>query len=386
MYMKHIQFIYLLLIGAVITSCGDPAAKGKQSIPAVAIVSLSVNDILDATKVNLFLKNRATSSTKESNDFFMKGVDAYKNKKALDSARYYFEHSLQQQPTPNAYYELGNVYKELKSYDKALASYKLAERMEYAPFSNILYQMAGTFALKGEPEMAAQHIEYALQSGFTDLNKINSDKDLDSLRKNSEYLFQNAVKNGTRGMSNPETLFWLQFKKQFPLPSYPVTMKGDLDPEKLSGFISYDFERFIPEMRNAKFSRDVGQSYYYAYNIGENENCTALLYAEVSHYIGDFMPKKFILATFDSKGKLIDKKRIDQFGLIEDELVDLQLGKPFEFTAKLYEMEYEKPLEEDGYWDNKIKNKKLLASYRYKIDSKGKISFSQENKTDIAVK
>lgn len=384
--MKHIQFLYLLLAGTVIISCGDPAAKGKQPVSTVAIASLSLNDILDATKVNMFLKNKPTSSSKESNDLFMKGVDAYKNKKMLDSARYYFEHSLQQQPAPNAYYELGNVYKELKSYDKALASYKLAERMEYAPFSNILYQMAGTFALKGDIEMAAQHIEYALQAGFTDLNKINSDKDLDSLKKNSEYLFQTAVKNGTRGMSNPETLFWLQFKKQFPLPSYPVTLKGDLDPEKLSGFISYDFERFIPEMRNAKFSRDVGQSYYYAYNIGENENCTALLYAEVSHYVGDFMPKKFIIATFDSKGKLLDKKRLDRFGLIDDELVDLQLGKPFEFNAKLYEMEYEKPLEEDGYWDNKIKNKKLLAVYHFKIDNKGKISFSQDRKTDIAAK
>lgn len=384
--MKHIQFIYLLLIGVAVTSCGDPATKGKQPVSTIAITSLSANDILDATKVNLFLKSNPSSSSREGNDFFMKGIDAYKNKKLLDSARYYFEHSLQQQPTSNAYYELGNVYKELKSYDKALASYKLAERMEYAPFSNILYQMAGTFALKGDLEMAARHIEYALQAGFTDLNKMNTDKDLDSLKKNREYLFNDAIKNGTRGMSNPETLFWLQFKKQFPLPAYPVTLKGDIDQEKLAGFISYDFERFIPEMRNARFSRDVGQSYYYAYIIGENENCTALLYAEVSHYVGDFMPKKFILASFDSKGKLIDKKRIEQFGLVEDELVDLQLGKPFEFTAKLYEMEYEKPLEEDGYWDNKIKNKKLLAVYRYKIDNKGKISFNQESKTDLAVK
>lgn len=385
MYMKHTSIITLIICTIFIYACGDPAAKGKSGNPPVIVSSLSLNDIFDPIKVGVFLKNNMPSS-KESNDLFLKGMDAFKNKNLLDSAKYYLEHSIQKYPTPNAYFELGNVYKALKSLEKSLESYQFAERLDYAPFSNVLYQKAGVFALKGDNELASQHIQYALQAGFTDINKFNTDKAFDSLRINEEFRFIDAIKKGTRGMSNPEALFWLQFKKQFATPSYPSTLKGDLD---LTSFkiISYDFERFVPEMRNAEFSRDVGESYYYAYNIGENEYCTAILYTEVIHYVGDFMPKKFILATFDSRGKLIDKKRIEGFGMIDEELIDLQLQKPFNFIAKVYEMEFEKPLDDAGLWENKIKNKKLLAAYQYKIDAKGTITYHQENKaSDLATK
>lgn len=384
---RIVPIIITLFVFFIVNSCGDPTTKGiVASSQAVRIIKLSVSDILDASKIHLYLKGNP-EKTKESNDLFMKGVDAYKNKQLPDSARYYFESSIQKYPSPTAYYELGNVYKQLKAYDKAIQSYKLAEKLDFAPFSNLLYQMAGTFSLKGEHELSGKYLEYALQAGFTDLDRINSDKDLEELRK--YFYFSEAIKNGTKGMSNPETLFWLQFKKQFVPASFPLTLNAEISLDELEklGFISYEFERFVPEMRNSKFSREVGQSYYYAYNLGENQNYTLLIYAEMDHYIGDHNPKTFIAATFDPKGKLIDKKRIHNLdNSISDESYILEANSPLSFVIKLYDVKYEKDTEEEGYWDNPIKEREYVSSYRYKIDDAGKITFSKESKDDLVKK
>lgn len=383
--MKNHYLIALLSGALIISSCGDPTQKAIKNVAGeIELLNLSIGDILDVSKVHSYLKSNP-AATKESSDLFMKGVDAYKNKQLLDSAKYYFEHSIQQKPTPTAYYELGNVYKELKAYDQSLLSYQLAERLDFAPFSNLLYQIAGTYSQKGDYNLSAKYLEYALQAGFTNIDKVNTDKELEALRKKNSYGFNDAIKNGTRGMSNPETLFWLQFKRQFSAAKLPLTLNSSINMEELEkwGFISYEFERFIPQMRNARFSREVGESYYFAYNLGENENYTVLVYVKVEHYSGEDAPKQFIISTFGPKGDLIDKVEAGNMKDIGDISTIVKIDTPNSFGARVYRLEYEKDPEEFGYWDNKIKSKTYLTSYNYKIDSKGKITVSEEMK-DLA--
>lgn len=375
--MKHTSF-FLILIGLLLIACGDPAKKGALKTIKESI-ELSINDILDASKVHLFLKSNP-KQTKESNDLFMRGIDAYKNKQLLDSAKYYLEHSIQQQPTSIAYYELGNIYRELKSYDNSLLSYKLAEKLGFAPFSNLLYQISGTYSLQENEVMAAKYLEYALQAGFTDIEKINKDKNLDYL-KSRNYHFTEAMQNGMKGMSNPETLFWLQFKRQFSPITFPKTINSEFDSEAFNamGYISYDFERFIPQMRNSKFSREVGESYYYGYNLGENEVFTTLMYIKSDHYLGEYDPKIFVLSTFDSKGNLIDKIEIGQMEELSDIATILSLKSSTDILAKIYKLEYEKDPMEEGYWENSIKKRTYTTAFRYQIDAKGKISVTEES-------
>jgi hypothetical protein len=383
--MKKSYLIILFSSTLINSSCGDPSHKVMKDVTEkLDFLNLSIGDILNASKVHLYLKSNP-ASTKESNDLFMKGVDAYKNKQLLDSAKYYFEHSIQQKPTPTAYYELGNVYKELKAYDQSLLSYQLAERLDFAPFSNLLYQIAGTYSQKGDYDLSAKYLEYALQAGFTNIDKVNTDKELEALRQKSNYKFNDAIKNGTKGMSNPETLFWLQFKRQFSPAKLPLTLNSSISTDELEkwGFISYDFERFIPQMRNARFSREVGESYYFAYNLGENESYTALVYVKLDHYSGEDAPKQFIISTFDSKGGLIDKIEAGNSKDTGDISTIVKFDTPGSFVTKIYRLEYEKDPNEFGYWDNKIKNKTYLTTYNYKIDNKGKIMVSEETK-DLA--
>ncbi len=383
---KHLIF-GLFAICFILISCGDPATKGTiNPVQQNTIISLTLDDILDVATIHQFIQSNPVKD-KSSNDFFIKGVDSYKNKKQLDSAKYYFEHSIQQFPTSNGYYELGNVYKELKSFDQAILAYKLAEKLDFAPFSNLLYQIAETYSLKEDENQSAKYLEYAFQAGFTDLNKVNTEKNLEYLRS-KDYLFTGAIKNGTRGMSNPESLFWLQFKRKFIAASLPLTLNSDISIEKMNklSYISYDFERFIPEMRNAKFSRDVGESYYFAYNIFENENYTALIYIEENNYLGEYSPKYYNLTTFDSKGKIIDKIKLGQRDTDLDIAANITIEKSSKIIAKNYMIQYEKDTSEEGYWDNKIVGKSYLSTTLYKIDANGKITSEKQHEEQLVSK
>lgn len=370
---KQLLQIFSILI--LISACGDPAKKVTTPIEAPKVVQLQLNEILDVTKVVSYLKSK-TEVSKEANELFLQGVDASINKNLPDSAKYYFEHSIQLNPSANTYYELGNVYKALNDIEKSLVAYQLAERLDYSPYSNILYQTATIYSLKKDEDNAAKYLELAFQAGFVNLEKMNKDVSLKFLREEREYLFLDAVKKGTRGTSNLETMMWMQFKRKFNIPTYPVKLQGELTMEQLEtlGDISYEFDNFIPEMRNSRFARDVGQTMHYGYVVGETGSITALLYLEHSYYNGDWFPNIFTLVTFNNEGKKIDRLRLEGLELKSDELINIELTKPFHLVANVLEMAYEKPMEDEGLWNNKVVSRTPIASYHISINEFGKIS------------
>lgn len=377
--------VLIIPISILLSSCGDPAKKEISKSEPVVVTQLELDEILDVTKVSNYLKAK-TEVSKEANELFLKGVDASINKNLPDSAKFYFEHAIQLNPSPNTYYELGNVYKALNDFDKSLVAYQLAERLDYSPYSNILYQTASIYSLKKDEDNAAKYLELAFQAGFVNLDKMNQDPSLKYLREDVEYLFLEAVKRGTRGTSNLETMMWMQFKRKFNIPAYPVKINGELTMDELEtlGNISFEFDQFIPEMRNSRFSRDVGQTMHYGYVVGENSTVTALLYLEHSYYNGDWFPNIFTLITFNKDGKKIDKLRLEGVELKANELVNIELAKPFQLTAQILEMGYEKPMEEDGLWDNRVVSRTPISSYNIVVSEAGKISKSRIAEKQLA--
>src|SRR5690606_28963393 len=197
----------------IFSSCGDPAPETKTTVQTkLKPIEISEDDIFQGNKILAFLKNEE-KFIKESNNFFLQGLNAFRNERNLDSADYYLRQSIVKEPTAKAYFELGNVYMDKKKYDEALISYGLAEQLNYEPFSKILYNKACLYSLKEETELAGKYLEYSIQAGYNNLDHIEKDKDLDELR--NTYYFKQALKKGMRGMSDAENLFWLQFKKQF---------------------------------------------------------------------------------------------------------------------------------------------------------------------------
>lgn len=377
--MLNLKISSVVIVGVLIfSSCGDPAPETKTTVQTkLKPIEISEDDIFQGNKILAFLKNEE-KFIKESNNFFLKGLNAFRNERNLDSADYYLRQSILKEPTAKAYFELGNVYMDKKKYDEALISYGLAEQLNYEPFSKILYNKACLYSLKEETELAGKYLEYSIQAGYNNIDHIQKDKDLDELR--NTYYFKQALKKGMRGMSDAENLFWLQFKKQFTKAQFPISLKSNLEWEELEplGTISYEYEKYIAEMRDEEFSREVSKMFYYYLQPYETENYVALVYIVRDEYMGDLAPLTYRLATFTHEGKLIDKKEISGRTSLGEEIKEGKLLKGGKIEVSRYTPVYEKDPDEVGYYDNPIVKKNFIDKKVLTISKDGKITESSK--------
>lgn len=375
----NLKIIYAL-IGTVLilASCGDiNAVSDKKSEIVPNVIELKESDLFNSIKIMAFLANEV-KHFKESNSFFLKGIDAYKNKKNLDSAVYFFRSSLLKEPQGKAYFELGNVYMDRKEYEMALKSYNLAEELSFEPFSKILYNKACIFSLQKKEEKAGNYLESALQAGYNNIDHIHKDPDLSYLRET--HHFEEAMNRGMRGMSEPEKLFWLQFKRLFSSTELPLKLNpvlGESEFGKLS-YISYDFEKYIAEMRDEKFSREVGKGFYYYVKAYESENYVALVYVVKDEFMGEMAPVTYRLATFTNDGTLIDKEDIGGRQNYEEPVRRATLKKNSIIEIDLVNPVYDKDTDEFGYYENQIKEYKKIGKMIYRILDNGKIKLETE--------
>ena len=120
-----------MVAGISISSCGDPAQSTITKVETKILpVEISEADLFKGNKIVAFLNNE-TKFISESNALFLKGLNKFKNEKNLDSANYYLRQSILKEPTGKAYYELGNVFMDMKNYDKALLSFGMAEQLDF---------------------------------------------------------------------------------------------------------------------------------------------------------------------------------------------------------------------------------------------------------------
>lgn len=368
--MKSVLFLLLILS---IASCGEPGEvintiKKQKRID----VQLAEADLFETTKIFAFLQNEV-KFIEDANKLYLNGVDAFKNKKNLDSADYYLRRSILKEPSGKAYYELGNVFMDQKQYDKALSAYDLAENLDFQPFSKILYNKSCLYSLQKEVKLSSQYLEYALQAGYNNLDYIDKDEDLAELRKSKHY--KPSIEKGMRGMSNTKNLFWLQFKKLFPKYPFPHSLQAQLDEKILSGmqYISYDFEKYISEMRDEKFSREVSKGFYHYGQMYETDAYVAVVYIVKEEFLGDAAPLLYRMATFTHEGKLIDKQRIGGKEYLSDNIWATTFNKDKTIDINILEPTYEKDTEDEGYYENKIISTEKVGQLKYKVNGNGMI-------------
>jgi tetratricopeptide (TPR) repeat protein len=87
----------------------------------------------------------------------------------------------QREPTnANAFYRLGYSHHAAKQYDKAIEAYERAAAITPGPV--ILYNLACSYALKGDTEKAFNALDKAVAAGFGGVNQLKTDADLAKLR------------------------------------------------------------------------------------------------------------------------------------------------------------------------------------------------------------
>lgn len=366
----NIFLISFSIFGLV--SCSSDAGKNAQELTEKTSILLEESDLFLSEKIKEFLKQN-TESDKEANELFLKGLDAYKNQKDLKEAKSLFISSLLKHPSAVTYYELGNIHMDLKDYPKALECYQMAEKIGYEPFSKVLYNLACVYSQLDSLELAGNFLEYSIQAGYTNIDNINKDKDLTKLRET--WRFSYHLKQGLSGVSDADNLFWLQFKKQFTATSLPLTIGETKKRLKFTDEmrISYDYEKYITEMRDAKFSREVSQGFYYYVQLPDNEKYVTLIYVSKEEFLGDEAPLLYRLVTFSHEGKLIDKLTIAGRNYFDDPLLMCSIDKKSKITITSFETTYKKDPNEHGYENNPVVSKKEIKKEEFIIDKSGKI-------------
>ncbi len=375
--------LYSLSFISLLASCGNPAVPNSDvSGGEIAVVDetkpikLSSADLFNGEKVRLFLYQNPKANP-ESNKLFLTALDEFKNKKNLRAASEGFKASITEYPNAKSYYELGNVFMEMKNYQGALDAYSLAEKLGYEPFSKVMFNVACAYSqLKNFP-MSADYLQFAIQAGYVNIDNIEKDTDLANLREKDPDLYKKNMELALSGVSDVENLHWLQFKRNFVQASFPINMNTEQGKVVYDdkNRISYDYERFVSEMRNERFSREVSKGFYNFVQVAEKGNYVALIYVVKEEFNGDQSPLTYRLVTYSKTGKLIDKKEIAGRQDYSELLKMCTINKDLSFTITNYETTFQKNPDEDGYYDNPIVSKKKIDTEKYRIDSSGKILY-----------
>ena len=354
-----LSFILLALI-----SC-------KEQKKSVAINYLSKSNVFEKDSVRNFLNTVNEKQSDSSKVLFLKGIDLLKNGNntaiAIDTLLY----SLSTYPVANTYYELGNAYMKIQDWPMALKAYQMAEAMKFTPLGNVLFAESGCFGELDSTVKMYDYLKYAIQNGFVNREKILNNphyrKQLD------KYDGITSVYNeAMSGNGNPEEILWQGYVQDFKKAAFPYKVDSGfyakLNEPKI---ISYDYEKFVPEMRDGKFSREVGSEYFYVAQIMQTEFCNVVLYGCRS-YEEAGSPVYYFLASFNSKGKLIDKMVVSGAKNFDDNYKEFTAQATNHFQIEEFKNTYEKSPTESGYENNRVVSRDLIGNRQYTIDATGK--------------
>ena len=365
--MRH---ILLPLAAWALLSC-------NENYQSFSTVSLSANALFNRDSVSAFLSTSPEQQQDSSKQAFLNGIDQLKNNNNATEAINLLRQSIALYPNANAYYELGNAYLERKKWPLALQAFGLAEALDYKPLGNVFYKQASCYAEMDSISKMLDYITYAVQNGFVDKQKIISDVHFAAYK--SDYMLLNAYNEAMSGNGDPDELLWRGYSQSFQQARFPFTVdSGALRRMAGAETISYDYEKFVPEMRDHKFSRDVGSEYFYVARILQTELCHVVLYGCRSYEeVG--APDYFILASFNPKGTLVDKMIVGGAKTFDEHHKVFTAKNKTEFRVDEYRNTFEKDPDEYGYEENRVVSRELVATRHFQIDAKGKFVTVQQS-------
>lgn len=308
---------------------------------------------------------------KISDKYFLKGVDAYRNKKNPGEGVKLFKQSIIEQPQARAYFELGNALADLNKLSDAASAYQIAEALDYKPTSKVLYNLACVYSRAEDERSARYYLISAIEFGYSNAKNIYEDKDLEYLRNNA-YDFKSVVTAALSGATDPDKLQWNLFWHEFKPVSYPLVLDEKYGSKLGEDYISYEYERFVAEMRdNSRFSRDVGFEFYHVGLAKATDSIKTLIYAVKNVIMGGEAPPDYYIVSFDHVGKLIDKLQIGGHKKLSEPFRVATLKQNGDIEVGLFKQVYKKNPEEEGYEDNEVVDVQFLEKQFYSISDDG---------------
>ena len=392
--MKNLAVLFI-----AITFLGCNNNDKSPDKPVAVITHLNQNTLYNTDSIKAAIISVTTASQAAAQKKFLEAIDLYKNKKQIAQGIDAFKVSLFMNPSEKTYFELGGALAENKNYEEALKALDVAEQMNYSPLANILYKKSVVYAsmpnsplcndgfTKVYDSLAVHLMEVALQTGYSKPANYLHEKAFDSLRFNNDWYFKNAYQTTMSGNKDPEKLAWDSYKEEFKELTLPLSINTVwIYEQNYENAIAYDYEKFVPEMRNGKFSREVENEYFYVGKVKEDPAYTALLYAGKNMWLIDgrgYAPVYFYMVTYSPQGKIIDKMQVGGQKTFTDNFKDLLLKQNLTMEVKEFKNIYEKDPSKDGYENNKVTKSELLTTSYYRINAKGK--FEKADKDQLAL-
>lgn len=367
-------FLSLLALSLTLFSCHTrPIATTTLTETAIYNID-SVRMALNAGDEKAARKQLATA------------IDTYKNKKDPAASVAFFRKAILTRPSAQAYYELGCALVDAGGAVEAISALRIAEKLEYKPLANVMYKLSAAYAsIRDEHgshtklDSVSLYVQLAIQMGYANPDNFRTDNVFNEIRYyvlNSD--FKDAL-NAGHSVKNPELVLWEEFRQEFPPVQLPLTINKEWVASHPKGeYINYDYERFVPEMRNDKFSREVSKSYYYFATIKQDTAYTALCYAgrdDAMQAEGDTLglPNFYTLVTFSPNGKIIDKKIVAGQQQLADFVKVFTIQPNYTFEVREFRNIYQQDPEQAGYGSGNpiIKTEEQLVTH-YRIAADGK--------------
>ncbi|SHM35433.1 hypothetical protein SAMN05444266_107498 [Chitinophaga jiangningensis] len=361
--MRHIPLIALV---ALLAACDGKSAKEKK---LAADFHFTENALYNEDSVKLaskVLDDNKTAAEKK----FLEAVDVYRNKKQYLEGVGLFKASILLQPQAKTYYELGNALLDAEKNQEAIDAYSMAEALNYKPLHKLLYNKACAYSKSDSADQSLEHLVAAIEFGYTNMDNIMKDPDLANVRK-SYYSFNGRIHDAFSGIGDADKLQWNMFLRDFKPMELPVTFDKTFITNKELTDIPYDYERYVSEMRNAKFERETGSLYYYVGLIRKDTSFKTLCYAVDEKALEDYKWPYYLLVSYDNKGKLIDKLFVGGQKLDEDPYRVGEVNGNGEITVTDFQITYEKPVSETRFDENKEVESKELKKEFYTIAADG---------------
>jgi len=369
--MKHkLAYIFATLF---IISCSAPASKNT--------VQLSEQAIYDFDSVSIFSGDKEAAKKK-----FLTAIDLYRNQKnKLPESITAFKASLLLSPDAKTYFELGNALLDSRQYDESLKAFLMAEKLDYNPMANVMYKLAMAHAglafqssdvtRTREDSAALHYMQISLQMGYARPTDFLKDS-IFNPGEGSNWELMEVYKNTMSGNKDPQKMLWENFESGFAPVQLPLVINTVwIQQHPLDEAIGYDYEKYVPEMRDNKFSREVENEYYYFAKIKNDSASIALMYAGKNTWLEDAngnRPTYFFLATYSPTGKLIDKMLVAGQRSFTDPFKVLNLKENLNFEVKDYKNIFKNDPEKGGYENNYVVKSELLGSTNYRIAPGGR--------------
>jgi hypothetical protein len=367
----------------ILFSCNHPSGPGNANP-----VQLTENSIYNIDSVRAATAGGNEEAARKK---MLQATDVYKNEKDPVKSIGLFKSSILLKPSGQAYFELGSALLDDSLDEEAISALHIAEQLDYSPLANVMYKLSLANAQLSENNngesnhianchtLALHYMEVALQMGYSHPEQFRNNA-IFVLLKNSygwEFgeIYNSAISAGS-GNKSPDKMLWETFASEFHPVELPLTINSVwIHDHKLENSIGYDYEKFVPEMRGSKFSREVSDEYYYFAAVKKDTGYTALIYAGKSDLSTDGSqqyPIFFYLVTYDKKGKIIDKIQVAGQKAFSDPFKVFTLQPNYTFEIRNFKNIYRDNPDTAGYDSNIVVKSEPLSAASYRIGANGK--------------